>query len=70
MPTKKELESLIDFANVSPAMDGAVFTTDSYLFGTSTVVSGSGGSHWGVDFTDGRTVTIGQATCLYVRCVI
>jgi Protein of unknown function (DUF1566) len=70
VPTKKELESLVDFTTTSPAIDAATFgsNTANGTYATITPIP-STGSYWGVNFVDGATVTVGQTTLVYVRCV-
>ena len=70
LPTKKELETLVDFRVVSPAIDVTAFPgTPAGLFWTSTPYAGSSGSAWHVYFGSGNSSSSDTAAPPSVRCV-
>jgi hypothetical protein len=72
LPNIKELQSLVDFANIGPAIDTEAFpNTQSDYYWSSTSYQG-GGLHdgaWVVDFDNGYMGDVGKTNTLYVRCV-
>ena len=74
LPTVKELQTLVDFANTANMIDPAYFGSASPqgLFWSSTqVVGASSPSAWvvGFDQEDGSIGAIAQSQKLYARCV-
>jgi hypothetical protein len=73
LPTKKELETLVDFRVVSPAIDVTAFPgTPAGIFWfwwTSTPYAGSSGVAWYVNFYDGFSYYVGTTNTYRVRCV-
>ncbi len=77
LPTKRELETLVDVRASSPAIDSTAFpSTPSYTFWTSTKNNLKENDRFIVDFANGETVTnltkLYQSKPLdkhYVRCV-
>jgi len=70
LPTKKELETIVDVRSFEPSIDSLAFpNTPSTQFWTSTAVAGSGGAQWVVDFASGASVDSDVTTLSAVRCV-
>jgi hypothetical protein len=70
LPTKIELESIIDETKVKPAIDGTFFpNTPSERFWTASPLAGSSGFAWYVDFVYGFSISLAVSDSLLVRCV-
>ncbi len=70
LPTKKELETLVDFRVVNPSIDVTAFpSTPLAAFWTSTPYAGSSGNAWFVNFNNGASYNDGASFTLSVRCV-
>ncbi|HEX7480714.1 MAG TPA: DUF1566 domain-containing protein [Polyangiales bacterium] len=73
LPTKAELESIVDYGSVSPAIDLTAFSgTPAYWFWSSSPYvgpPGSSGNAWVVNFSNGHSVYYGAASTYGVRCV-
>jgi hypothetical protein len=69
VPSRKELETIVDYSRSNPAIDPVVFpNTPAGAFWTSSTVVGTGGG-WSVHFGEG-SVSPGTSTQkLRVRCV-
>jgi hypothetical protein len=71
LPTRIELDSIVDYTKSSPAIDTTVFqSTPSHTFWTSspfTPMSATDG--WHIDFTDGRANNAAMTSTDRVRCV-
>jgi hypothetical protein len=70
LPSLTELETLIDVAKVSPAIDGTIFPgTPSAAFWTSSAYAGGANIAWAVSFYDGGDAVYGVDLKNRVRCV-
>jgi hypothetical protein len=70
LPTKAELESVVDFGRSNPAIDPTAFpSAPSALFWTSSPSAVSAGSAWHVDFDSAYTGFSDASTMVRVRCV-
>lgn len=71
LPTKWELETLVDVSTSNPAIDSTAFPgTPSEPFWTSTLYASSGsGSAWLIYFYDGHSNYYGMPLSYRVRCV-
>ena len=77
LPTVEELESIVDFGRIQPAIDTSVFPNtpcnsnnmpDSWFL-TSTNVTGADGYAWYVSFYDGGIHPGDKTNQCYWRCV-
>ena len=73
MPTRRELQSLVDYGRLNPSIDPAYFPNTYSLYGTS-YWSGSpyaddSSAAWFVDFYDGQVNGQDRADSLHVRLV-
>jgi len=72
LPNKKELLSIVDYSQASPAIDDSVFiniaSSDHISYISSTSLSQAPASPWNVDFMDGNTGLNGFYN-VHVRCV-
>jgi hypothetical protein len=70
LPTKIELESIVDVTKAGPAIDTAIFpgTPIAYFWSASPYVASSGYA-WIVYFGNGGSVSYGTSTTNRVRCV-
>jgi hypothetical protein len=69
-PLIKELLTLVDPTETSPAIDPTAFPgTPATSFWSSSVVAGSSANAWQVNFTTGGTSPTGKSSTLRVRCV-
>ena len=72
VPTRTELESLVDTNNTPMIVTGLTAQTDK-AYWTSTAVGGLSSDIYGVDFSDGSTNQYNNGVMvkddLYVRCV-
>ena len=70
LPGAKELRSIVDNRNCSPAIDEAVFPqTASDYYWSSSVYAGYTGSAWHVAFVNGSVYYYGKDDDFRVRCV-
>lgn len=74
LPTKAELESIVDFTFTgetdTSVIDSAVFPgTPNTGFWTASPYKPTSGNSWVVDFMDGHSTSRASATMLSVRCV-
>jgi hypothetical protein len=71
VPTINELESIVDFSGVSPAIDAACFpnTIANAYWSATPDVATSGSLAWAVGFRDGVAYRLTASTLLYVRLV-
>jgi hypothetical protein len=71
VPSKAELESIIDDTQFSPSIDPDAFpNTDAYGFWTSSPVAGSNSNaRWYVDFAEGAIGNANPRFAYLVRCV-
>ena len=73
VPTVKELETLVDEAATSPAIDGSAFpgtvTTQYYWTSTAYAYNSAGLFAWYVNFADGSTSYQQLTSNSLVRCV-
>jgi len=69
LPNVKELQSIVDYGRVSPAIDPVFTNTQSDLYWSSTTYAGGSGYAWVVDFLDGYVGLDGKDSAYYVRAV-
>lgn len=70
LPTAKELQSIVDYSTVYPAVDDTYFPeTGSSIYWVSTSNAGSPSSVWYVSFADGTIAGIGKMNPFYTRAV-
>jgi hypothetical protein len=69
LPTKAELESLVDVSRISPAIDPQFEGTPSDRFWSSSADADSAGEAWDADFGDGSSRPDGVSGALRIRCV-
>jgi hypothetical protein len=69
LPTKIELESIVDATSKHPAIDPMFLATTSAGFWTASLYAGESGYAWNVDFTDGLSDYFDIRDPLRVRCV-
>ena len=69
LPNKKELLSLVDYAQHSPSIDSVFNHTISSSYWLSTTHAYNLSSAWMVDFYDGNTYSGHKSNIHYVRCV-
>lgn len=71
LPTLKELQSIVDYARLAPAIDPDAFPSDplSFFWSASLRVSSSSSEAWGVNFYDGDTYSRQVNSESAVRCV-
>ena len=70
LPTKKELETLVDFRAVNPSIDVTAFpSTPAAAFWTSTLFAGSLSRAWYVSFDTGSSGSFDVPAAYGVRCV-
>jgi len=71
LPSKKELQSIVDYSILNPSINTDYFpnTIASYYW-TSTTYAGNTSRAWGVTFYDGHLYSYGSKTSnYYVRCM-
>jgi len=68
LPTRKELNSIVDYSKVDPAIYSTFENVASSYYQSSTT-SGMSDSLWGVSFYNGNDYWNGKTYELYVRCV-
>ena len=70
LPTAKELQSIVDYSTVYPAVDDTYFPeTGSSIYWVSTSNADSPSSVWYVSFADGTIAGIGKMNPFYTRAV-
>jgi hypothetical protein len=70
LPSRIELESIVDFGQSSPSINGTYFpSTPKDWFWSSSPVAGSPSDAWGVDFYGGYAANDVVSDTGYVRCV-
>jgi len=71
LPTIKELQTIVDYSQYSPAIDSTAFpSTPPIWFWSSSLCAGQSSCVWIINFGDGHTVTETALTNgAYVRCV-
>ena len=69
LPNVKELQSIVDFSRVGPAIDTTYFTSQSDLYWSSTTVADGAGFAWRVHFSNGGVYLGGKTSAFYVRPV-
>lgn len=72
LPTKAELESLVDDSHVTPAIDSTAFPGEELIariFWSSSAFPPGGPDVWCVDFNTGRSSSAHTSDKLAVRCV-
>jgi len=69
LPTKKELESIVDW-RVEPAVDSTAFPGTRGDFWSSTSVAGDSSLAWVVGFTYGSSTTENIGVWMNKRCVL
>ena len=69
LPTKLELESIVDDTRNNPALDPIAFPTNSDSIWTSTPDAGDSSRTWYVLFNTGNSSTNGRTSAIRVRCV-
>jgi hypothetical protein len=75
LPTRKELESIIDFGATQPAIDEDYFpwtihySGGSRYYWTTSVFAGDEGDAWSIYFWDGSSHEAGRSSSLAVRLV-
>lgn len=70
LPSMKELQTIVDIARNSPAIDLTVFPgTMSGQYWTSSPSAGASTEAWMVDFQSGAANTTGRGGSNWVRCV-
>jgi formylglycine-generating enzyme required for sulfatase activity len=70
LPTRKELQTIVDYSQSNPSIDPTAFpATLAAAFWSSSPVAGSPASAWLVDFSIGGSYGYGGPAAYYVRCV-
>jgi len=70
LPTRAELQSLVDYGVQEPAIDGATFPgTPAESFWSASRTVWNGDRLWTVSFRDGRVDSMSGSGTAYVRCV-
>jgi hypothetical protein len=69
LPNVRELQSIVDYGTFSPSIDTNFFTSQSYLYWSSTTVASLTSVAWDVDFSSGYVSYHGKALALYIRPV-
>jgi hypothetical protein len=70
LPNVKELQSIVDFSRVGPAIDTTYFTSQSDIYWSSTTHAGSTVFAWGVSFGVGNVIgDVDKTSPYYVRPV-
>jgi hypothetical protein len=70
LPTIRELQSIVDDRNVSPAIDTTAFpSTPADKFWSATPYAGSSSGAWNVNFFEGISTSGDVFGTYYVRCV-
>jgi hypothetical protein len=68
LPTRKELQTIVDYSQPSPAIDPTAFPATASFWSSSPVV-GSPALAWYVLFPSGLTYSAGVSNAYDVRCV-
>jgi len=69
LPSIDELESIVDFGRVNPAINSVFVNTASYVYWSSTTYVYYTGFAWAVGFDDGDTGAHYKGNYYYARCV-
>ena len=69
LPTRKELQTLLNYANVEPAIHSVFLNTSSDRYWTSTNYVKYDYYAWGIYFDSGRESFISKDANYYIRCV-
>jgi hypothetical protein len=70
LPTRKELQTIVDYSESNPSIDPTAFpATPATYFWSSSPVAGSPATAWFVYFVDGNTSSIDVTASYHVRCV-
>lgn len=70
LPTRKELQGLVNYEQVDPAINNAFVNTGSYYYWSSSFSALSSYSYkWSVHFKDGITGRENRGNNFYIRCV-
>jgi hypothetical protein len=67
MPTSKELEDIVDYAQHKPAINPVFYNTAYGLYWTSD--KKDNGDAWAVSFEYGSVIMRLQSFAFYIRCV-
>jgi hypothetical protein len=69
LPNVKELQSIVDYGRVSPAIDTTYFTSESDLYWSSNTYASITSFAWGVNFSYGNAPLVGKPGPFYARPV-
>lgn len=71
LPTKRELETLVNRRDVGTMIDAHAFATsvEAFFWSSSPLVGGGAGVSWGVDFSDDRSTFMVDTFVRNARCV-
>jgi hypothetical protein len=69
LPNVKELQSIVDFSRVGPAIDTTYFTSQSNVYWSSTTSAAFTGYAWVVYFDHGYVSFVDKSNAYYVRPV-
>ena len=69
LPTKIELESIVDYTRVDPAIDAAFTNTKTGPYWTASALAITPGNAWYVDFSEGVSNATATHKFMRVRCV-
>ena len=69
LPNVKELQSIVDYGRVSPAIDPVFTNTQSNFYWSSTTYAGFSGLAWVVNFSSGNVDLDSKGSTYYVRAV-
>ncbi len=69
LPDIKELQSIVDYRIVSPAIDTRIFLGTLGFFWSATINASDSGKAWSVYFTTGEISSFSNSSFFYVRCV-
>ena len=69
LPTRAELETLLDLSRHNPAADPELALKSEYYWSSTPVASSPGGYAWGVSFSLGHVYWANQYSTAFVRAV-
>ena len=69
LPDIKELQSIVDYRIVSPAIDTRIFFGTLGYSWSATITASDSGKAWSVYFTPGEIISFIKSNFFYVRCV-
>ncbi len=69
LPTRKELQGIVKYGSISPAIDPTFVNVASGYNGSSTAYADITSRAWIVNFSSGRQGSTAQSNSIYVRCV-